>query len=68
MRRRYMWWIIAMLTVVLLGAALWGHIVSNVEQPKYSVVQSCVNIEIRDYAPIIVAETEVTGDRRDEIG
>ena len=68
MRRRYMWWIIAMLTVVLLGAALWGPIVSNVEQPKYSVVQSGGNIEIRDYAPIIVAETEVTGDRRDAIG
>jgi len=68
MRRRYMWWIIAMLTVVLLGAALWGPLVSNVEQPKYSVVQSSGNIEIRDYAPIIVAETEATGERSEPIG
>lgn len=68
MRRSYMWWMLALLAVVLLGAAAWGPIVSNVEQPKYKVVQSAGNIEIRDYAPIIVAETEVTGERRDAIG
>ena len=38
MRRKYMWWLIAVVAVVLLGAALWGPIVSNVEQPKYQVV------------------------------
>ena len=68
MRRTYMWWLIAVVAVVLLGAALWGPIVSNVEQPKYQVVESSGNIEIRDYAPQIVAEAEVTGDRRDAIG
>ena len=51
----------------LLIAALWGPIVSNVEQPKYQVVASEGNIEIRDYAAMIVAETEVTGDRREAI-
>ena len=51
MRRKYMWWLIAVVAVVLLGAALWGPIVSNVEQPKYQVVESSGNIEIRDYAP-----------------
>jgi hypothetical protein len=60
-----MWWLIAVVAVVLLGAALWGPIVSNVQQPKYQVVESSGNIEIRDYAPQIVAEAEVAGDRRD---
>ena len=39
----------------------------NVEQPKYQVVESG-NIEIRDYAPMIVAEVDMTGGRRDAIG
>jgi hypothetical protein len=62
-----MWWLIAIVAVVLLSAALWGPIVSNVEQPKYQVVESSGNIEIRDYTPMIVAETEVSGDRLDAI-
>ena len=68
MRKKLMWWLIAALGVVLLGAVLWGPIVSNVEQPKYKVVESAGNIEIRDYAPMIVAEAEVSGDRREAIG
>ena len=68
MRKKLMWWAIAVLAVVLLGAALWGPIVSNVEQPKYTVAGSSGNIEIRYYAPMIVAEVEVTGERREAIG
>ena len=68
MRRKYMWWLIAFGAVVLLGAALWGPIVSNVEQPKYQVIESSGNIEIRDYAPMIVAEVDMPGERRDAIG
>jgi hypothetical protein len=49
--------------VLVLGAALWGPIVSNVEQPKYEVVESDDSIEIRDYAPMIVAEAEISGER-----
>jgi hypothetical protein len=63
MRRKYMGWLIAVVAVVLLGAALWGPIMSNVEQPRYQVVESSGNIEVRDYAPMIVAEAEVLGDR-----
>jgi effector-binding domain-containing protein len=63
-----MWWLIAVVAVVLLGAGLWGPLVSNVEQPKYQVVESSGDIEIRDYPPMIVAEAEVSGDRRDAIG
>jgi hypothetical protein len=58
-------WLIAV-AVVLLGAALWGPIVSNVERPKYQVVESSGNIEIRDYAPVIVAEAG--GPRRNLAG
>ena len=63
-----MWWIIGIAGVTLLAAALWGPIVSNVEQPKYQVVESSGNIEIRDYAPMIVAEVDMPGERRDAIG
>jgi DNA gyrase inhibitor GyrI len=37
--------------------------VSNVEQPKYTVITTDDNIEIRDYPPMIVAEAEVSGER-----
>jgi DNA gyrase inhibitor GyrI len=57
-----MWWII-LAGVLVLGAVLWGPIVSNVEQPKYRVIASEKNIEIREYPPVIVAETEVAGER-----
>ena len=67
MRRKYMWWLLVIVGVVLLGAALWGPIVSNVEHPKYALIERSGDIEIRDYAPMIVAETEVTGERREAI-
>lgn len=60
-----MWWIV--LAVIVLGAAAWSQIVSNVEQPKYMVVQSQGDIDIRDYAPMIVAEAQVSGDRKEAI-
>jgi hypothetical protein len=62
-----MWWI-ALAGVVVLAGALWGPIVSNVEQPKYKVVESDQGIEIRDYAPVIVAEAAVSGERDKAIG
>jgi len=62
---RYIWWIVA--AVVAIGAATWGLIVSNVEQAKYEVVESQGDIQIRDYAPMIVAEAEVSGERKEAI-
>ena len=62
-----MWGLIAGLVLLLLGAALWGPIVSNVEHPKYQVTERSGNIEIRDYTPMIVAEAQVSGERRDAI-
>lgn len=64
MRKRMLWIIVA---VVILGGVLWGPIVSNVEQAKYTVVESHNDIELRDYAPMIVAEAEVSGERAQAI-
>jgi DNA gyrase inhibitor GyrI len=61
MKRRILW---MLLGILLVGAAAWGPIVSDVEQAKYEVVEAYDNIEIRDYAPMIVAEAEVSGDRK----
>jgi hypothetical protein len=41
--------------------------VSNVECPKYKVVERSGNIEIRDYAPMILAVAEVKDERREAI-
>lgn len=40
---------------------------SNVEQPDYKLVTSEKNIEIRDYPPMILAEVEVSGERKQAI-
>ena len=40
---------------------------SNAEQPEYKVVTSNENIEIRQYPPMIVAEVEVSGERKQAI-
>ena len=33
-------WLIGVAGVLVLGAVLWGPLVSNVEQPEYTVVES----------------------------
>lgn len=48
-------------------AAIYDGIKNNVELPKYSVIENHAAIEIRDYSPIIVAETEVSGERKTAI-
>lgn len=53
--------------VILAGFILWGPIVSSVEQPKYQVLSSEDQIEIREYNPTIVAEVTVQGDRKEAI-
>jgi effector-binding domain-containing protein len=63
--KNYIWWIIA--GGVVISAAAWGPIVSNVEQAKYTVVETSGKIEIRDYASMIVAEAEVSGERKEAI-
>lgn len=69
MRIRHVWWLMAVViaVVALLGAILAGPIMSDVEQPKYQLVETEKSIEIRDYGPTIVAEVEVSGEREKAI-
>jgi len=60
-------WAVIIIFIAILGVVLWGPIVSNVEQAQYTVVETHDNIEIRDYAPVIVAQVEVSGDRKEAI-
>ncbi len=60
-----MLWFIA--AAVALAATFWGPIVSNVEQPNYTVVESAETVEIRDYPSMILAETTVSGERSQAI-
>lgn len=41
---------------------------SAVEKPDYHVLSSVDNIEIRQYAPMIIAAVEVQGERKEAIG
>ena len=53
--------------IILVGGVLAGPLKSNVEKPDYEVVTSVKNIEIRRYAPMIVAEVGVEGQRENAI-
>ncbi len=59
--------LILILVVIVILAALAGTIMSNVEQPKYVVIQTENNIELREYAPMVIAEVEVSGERKEAI-
>jgi hypothetical protein len=59
---------IAVVAVVALGAAVLESKMSKVEEPKYRVVEKDGNVELRDYAPMIVAETEVAGEQHKALG
>ncbi len=59
-------WSAGILTIA--AAAFCGSFMSSrVEQAKYEVVENHGPIEIRDYVPIIIAEVEMPGDRREAI-
>jgi hypothetical protein len=64
MKSKSMMLILGALALVVAGAALWGPVVSStVEQPSYDVESADGAIEIRRYAPMIVAEVDVSGER-----
>lgn len=59
--------IIVIFVGIIILAGLVGKIMRNVEQPDYKLVSSKGNIEIRDYAPMILAQVEVSGERKQAI-
>ncbi len=66
--RKKMLWIALGVGVAVLGAAVAaGPIMSDVQEPSYQLVARQDNIEIRDYAPMIVAQVTVTGERQPAI-
>ncbi|GFZ81444.1 heme-binding protein [Rickettsiales bacterium] len=60
-------WIISSMLGILICYAMIGQIMSDVEYPSYEAVSSVKNIEIRQYAPMIIAEVEVQGERKKAI-
>ncbi len=62
-----MLWITIIVLCVAIGAALVGVLMSRVEQAKYTIFEKHGEIEIRDYASLIVAQVEVSGDRQEAI-
>lgn len=62
-------WIIigTLCSALVVGSMMVGHIMSDVELPKYKVNSSSGNIEMREYLPMIIAEVEVKGERKQAI-
>lgn len=52
---------------IIILSLIAGSIMSHVEQPDYKLITSKENIEIRDYAPLILAQVEVSGERKQAI-
>ncbi len=59
--------VIIVLVVVIILAAFSGSIMSQVEQPKYEVLMSKGDIEVREYPRMILAEVQVAGERKEAI-
>lgn len=57
-------WVAAGIGIAALGGAVAFAQYRNIEKPDYEVVISDEQFELREYAPIIVAEVTHTGDRR----
>jgi hypothetical protein len=50
-----------------LGIGAWFYVMSNVEQPKYTLHSQDGLIEIRDYPALVVAEVTRRGDRNSAV-
>lgn len=59
--------ITTLIGVFLLLGLLTGPLMSEVEKPNYQVIATEENIEIRHYEPMIIAEVEVKGQRKEAI-
>ena len=64
------WGVLATLSgIIIVVYVLIGYIMSNVEHPKYKVISAVknLNIEIRQYKPMITAEVVVKGTQKETI-
>jgi hypothetical protein len=52
----------------IVAMAVFVFVVQNVETPEYVAVESDGAFEIRDYPPLVVAETMRSGARREALG
>jgi hypothetical protein len=68
MSKKNMWGLVAGVAAAVLGAALSRSILNTVEQPKYRVLEKHGDIQLREYAPMIVAEAQVSGERNSALG
>lgn len=59
--------LIAGVSIVVIGVSLSGTIMSRVEQPSYTVLDSWDDIELREYPELIAAEVETPGERKQAI-
>ena len=55
--------IAALVVLGVAGMLVFVYVIQNVEQPDYVVVISDGDFELRDYPPLVVAETTRTGSR-----
>jgi hypothetical protein len=67
MRRKWIM-LAAIIGVIIIGGIFAGPIMSDVETPNYEVISAQAGIEIRQYAPMIIAEVQMDGEREDAIG
>jgi hypothetical protein len=68
MRRKRLIFALLICGLLGIGCAMVGPIMSNVETPKYEGTVLKDNIELRTYAPMIIASVEIKGNRKDAIG
>lgn len=68
MRKRAIGWLLLASLVVAGCAVAVGPIMSQVETPAYDVVASHDSIDLREYAPMIIAQTRAEGEREEAIG
>jgi effector-binding domain-containing protein len=64
MQKRTLFVVAGLIILAIFAASLAGPVMSNVEKPKYTVVDRIEGVEVRDYPPMIVAEVEVSGERK----
>lgn len=54
---------ITIVCILFVGIIFWQMYAYHAPQPKYNVIKSDNNIEIREYPQLIIAEVTVSGDR-----